>query len=48
MKELIYEYGALALSAIPGSFAFVIVITAFLSEDGAFAALMTRCMSYWF
>ncbi len=48
MKELIYEYGSLALSSIPGAFAFIAVITAFLSETGAFSALMTRCMAFWF
>ncbi len=48
MKELVYEYGSLALSSIPGAFAFAAVITAFLSEEGAFTVLMEHCMAYWF
>ena len=48
MKELSREYGSLALSAIGGAAVFIIIAAAFLSKDGLFAALVTRCMAYWF
>lgn len=48
MKELTREYGSLALSAIGGAAVFVCIAVAFLSKDGIFAALVTRCMAFWF
>ncbi len=48
MKILLEEYGTLLISCFGGACALIVIINAFFSESGAFAALLVRCMAFWF